>query len=191
MAIELFNEHYSETIKRISNIDLVLTDPPYPDYLVDRYGYFDGIIDFLKEIDCRQLVFWSAKAEFPLPYDSIHIWDKKCGVGSMYERIFERNGGNAYKVYNYYLINSKVAASYAKDTFEGHPSQKPINLMRRLILEYTNDGDTVFDPFSGSGTVAVACAKEKRNFIGCELDKLYFDNSIKRLFNQASKPELF
>jgi len=191
MAIELFNENCLETIKRLKQVDLILTDPPYPDYLADEYKYFDGIIDFLKEINCRQLVFWSAKVEFPLTYSSIHIWDKKCGVGSMYERIFERNGGNAYKVYNYYLINSTVAASYAKDTFEGHPSQKPINLIRDLILEYTKEGDTIFDPFSGSGTVAVACAKEKRNFIGSELNTKYFDKAIKRLSNQLAKPELF
>lgn len=191
MAIELFNENCLETVKRLGKVDLILTDPPYPDYLVDEYKYFDGIIDFLKDIKCRQLVFWSAKAEFPLDYNAIHIWNKKCGVGSMYERIFERNGGNAYKVYSHYLINSTVAANYAKDTFEGHPSQKPITLIRNLILEYTNEGDTVFDPFSGSATVAIACIREKRNFIGSELNTKHFDNSIKRIQSQFAKPELF
>jgi DNA modification methylase len=188
---QLYNEDFKETIKRIGKIDFILTDPPYPDYMVDEYKYYDGIINFLNDINCKQLVFWSAKVEFPLTYSSIHIWDKKCGVGSMYERIFERNGGNAYKVYNYYLINSTVAASYAKDTFEGHPSQKPINLIRDLILEYTKEGDTIFDPFSGSGTTAVACIKEKRNFIGSELNKIHYDKSVKRIQNQRSKPELF
>ena len=189
--IELYNENCLDTIKRLGKVDLILTDPPYPDYLADEYKYFEGIIDFMKDIDCKQLIFWSAKVDFPLNYTSIHIWDKKCGVGSMYERIFERNGGNAYKCYNYYLINSTVAASFAKDTFEGHSSQKPINLIRKLILEYTKEGDTIFDPFSGSGTTAVACAKENRNFIGSELNKTYYDKAISRINNQISKPSLF
>jgi len=190
-SIQLFNENCLDTIKRLGKIDLILTDPPYPDYLADEYKYFDGIIDFLNEFNCKQLVFWSAKVEFPLNYTSIHIWDKKCGVGSMYERIFERNGGAAYKVYNHYLINSTVAASYAKDTFEAHPSQKPINLIRELILEYTNEGDTIFDPFSGSGSTAVACVKEKRNFVGSELNPIYYEKSIKRIQKVIAQPSLF
>ena len=55
----------------------------------------------------------------------------------MYERIFERNGGNNWEVYNYYLINSSVAAKFTKDVFVGHPSQKPIALIRDLINKYT------------------------------------------------------
>lgn len=190
-SVKLYNENCLDTINKLGKVDLVLTDPPYPDYLVDQYKYYDGIINFMNRIDCRQLIFWSAKVDFPLNYTSIHIWDKKCGVGSMYERIFERNGGNAYKCYNYYLINSKVAASYSKDTFEGHPSQKPINLIRRLILEYTNEGDVVFDPFSGSGTTAVACIKEKRQFIGSEINTEYFNKSTKRIQNALCQHKLF
>jgi DNA modification methylase len=191
MAFELFNENCLETVKRITKVDLILTDPPYPDYMADEYKYYEGIIDFLNKFDCKQLVFWSAKVDFPLTYSSIHIWDKKCGVGSMYERIYERNGGNAYKVYNHYLINSTVAASYTKDTFEGHPSQKPINLIGELILENSKEGDTIFDPFAGSGTTAIACIKYKRNFIGSELNKKYFDKATKRISQSLAQTVLF
>lgn len=163
------------------SVDLVLTDPPYPDYLMDKYGYFDGIINFLKNMNVKQLIFWSAKCEFPLDYTAVHIWNKKCGVGSMYERIFERNGNRAYKVFNFYLCNSTVAASYTNDIFTGHPSQKPINLIKQLIIENTNPGDTVFDPFLGSGTTAVACKKLGRNFIGIEKEPAYVAIAEKRL----------
>ena len=162
-------------------VDLVLTDPPYPDYLADKYGYFDGIIDFLKNIPSKQLIFWSAKAAFPLDYSAIHIWNKKCGVGSMYERIYERNGGTAYKVFNFYLCNSTVAASYTNDTFTGHPSQKPLNLIKQLIIENTHPGDLVLDPFLGSGTTAVACKKLGRNYIGIEKEPAYIEIALKRL----------
>ncbi len=52
-----------------------------------------------------------------------------------------------------------------------HPTQKPVPLMEYLIKTYTNEGDTVFDGFMGSGTTGVACKNLNRNFIGCELDE--------------------
>jgi site-specific DNA-methyltransferase (adenine-specific) len=64
-----------------------------------------------------------------------------------------------------------------------HPTQKPLDLMRYLILTYSNKGDTVFDGYSGSGTTAEACVIEQRNFIGSELNKEYFNKSVQRLKN--------
>ena len=64
-----------------------------------------------------------------------------------------------------------------------HPTQKPIDLMRYLILTYSNKGETVFDGYSGSGTTAEACIIEGRKFIGSELNKEYFDKSVSRLKN--------
>ena len=85
-------------------VDLVLTDPPYPDQHAELYNYHDGIIDFLKDLNCRQLIFWSAKVEFPLDYTAIHIWDKLTGCASQYQRIFERGGNREYKIFNYMNI---------------------------------------------------------------------------------------
>lgn len=62
-----------------------------------------------------------------------------------------------------------------------HPTQKPLALIEELIVKHSNEGDTVLDCFSGSGTTAVAAYKEKRNFFGCELSKEYFEKSILRL----------
>ena len=62
-----------------------------------------------------------------------------------------------------------------------HPTQKPVDLMRYLILTYSNKGDTVFDGYSGSGTTAHACLVEGRKFVGSELDKTYYEKSVKRL----------
>ena len=60
-----------------------------------------------------------------------------------------------------------------------------------LILTYSNENDLVFDGYSGSGTTAAACIKEKRRFIGSELSKEYFDKSVERLELLRSQPELF
>ena len=181
-----------EVMKDIEDksIDLVLTDPPYPDYHTEKYKYQKGMINPLNNLTCKQLIFWSAKEPFPLNHTAIHIWDKKCGVGSMYERIFERNGGLNFRVYNYYLINSTVAASYAKDVFTGHPSQKPKQLIKELILQNSNIGDTILDCFSGSGTTAIACLELNRNFICIEKDPMYHELSVKRVNNYKSQMKM-
>ncbi len=161
------------------SVDLVLTDPPYDDYHLDKYKQTP--IDFLTIFKCKQLIFWSAKTQFPLDYTAIHIWDKKCGVGSMYERIFERNGQANYKVYRHYLINSTVAANYTQDIFTGHPSQKPVRLIKEILREHKEQ--YILDPFLGSGTTAVAAKELGRKCIGIEISKEYCDIAIKRLKN--------
>lgn len=62
-----------------------------------------------------------------------------------------------------------------------HPTQKPLEILSRMIKGYTNEGDTVLDIFSGSGSTMIACQNTGRNFIGCELDKEYYEKSLVRL----------
>jgi DNA modification methylase len=190
MEIQLFNKRFEDVLPTIK-FDAIITDPPYPDYMAEEYHYYDGLLDWVKNYNCPQIIFWSAKVDFPLDYTAKHIWDKKCGVGSMYEIILERNGGKAYKVYNHYFINSTVAASFAKDEYYDHPSQKPLALMRKLVLENTKEGDTIFDPFMGSGSTALAAIMEGRNFIGCELNEKYFKMVEGRLSRFKNAPTLF
>jgi len=72
-----------------------------------------------------------------------------------------------------------------------HPTQKPIDLMRNLIITYSNKGDLVFDGYSGSGTTAHACVLENRKFIGAELDKNYFYKSKERIRLEQAQTKLF
>lgn len=62
-----------------------------------------------------------------------------------------------------------------------HPTIKGLDFIKWLILLSTNEGDTVLDPFLGSGTTAVAARQLNRNFIGCEIDTEYCDMAIRRL----------
>ena len=64
---------------------------------------------------------------------------------------------------------------------QSHPTQKPINLMRYLIRTYSNSGGVILDSCIGSGTTAIAAIKEKRHYIGFELDKGYFELACKRV----------
>jgi len=62
-----------------------------------------------------------------------------------------------------------------------HPSQKPLGLMKWLILTYSNPGDTVLDFCMGSGTTGVAAVQLERRFIGIEIDPAYFEIAKKRI----------
>lgn len=68
-----------------------------------------------------------------------------------------------------------------------HPTQKPVPLMRWLILTYSNPGDTVMDNCMGSGTTGVACANTGRRFIGIELEPNYFQIARRRIEDALAK----
>ena len=78
------------------------------------------------------------------------------------------------------VINIPAVVSNSKEKVP-HPTQKPIALIEYLIKTYTNEGDVVLDNCMGSGTTAIACMNTNRNYIGFELDKEYYDLSIKRI----------
>ncbi len=65
--------------------------------------------------------------------------------------------------------------------FGKHPTQKPIELLKRIILASTQEGDIIFDPFSGSSTTGLVAVQLNRAFVGCELENEYIALSIKRL----------
>jgi DNA modification methylase len=73
----------------------------------------------------------------------------------------------------------------------GHPTIKPLNIMRTLVFNSSEEGQTVLDPFMGSGTTAIACIKEHRHFIGFELNKEYFDKACKRIDIEQRQLTLF
>ncbi len=66
-----------------------------------------------------------------------------------------------------------------KDRF--HPTQKSLKLFEELVKKHSNPGDLVLDPFLGSGTTAMASKRLGRNFIGCEIDKEFFQKTLDRL----------
>lgn len=61
-----------------------------------------------------------------------------------------------------------------------HPTQKPMDLLRRIVLASTNEGDLILDPFTGSSTTGLAAVEHDRNFIGIDMEKKFLDLSIKR-----------
>lgn len=73
----------------------------------------------------------------------------------------------------------------------GHPTEKPVSLMRELITDFTAFGDLICDPFMGSGTTGVACVKTGRRFVGIEREPKYFDMACHRISDALKSPDLF
>lgn len=72
-----------------------------------------------------------------------------------------------------------------------HPCPKPIELMRWLVEESSDPGDTVMDPFMGSGTTGVACAGLGRKFVGIEINPIYFEVACDRIRAAQAQGRLF
>ena len=64
-----------------------------------------------------------------------------------------------------------------------HPTQKPLDLLKRIVLASTNKGDVVLDPFTGSSTTGIASVTQGRKFIGIDMEKEYLELSKKRFFD--------
>lgn len=87
--------------------------------------------------------------------------------------------------YDKFFLVPKVRQK--KDDFNFHPTLKPVELMHHLVKLVTFEGQTVLDPFMGSGSTGVACMELKRNFIGYELDKNYIEIAKKRIEESLKK----
>lgn len=85
------------------------------------------------------------------------------------------NGGGRHAVWTF----PKIGADDRERT--GHQTQKPLALMEALVRDFTDEGETILDPFAGSGTTGVACRRLGRNFIGWERDPKYHAIAVKRI----------
>jgi DNA modification methylase len=72
----------------------------------------------------------------------------------------------------------------------GHPTIKPLGIVRTLVFNSSEEGQTVLDPFMGSGTTAIACIKEGRRYIGIEKDHGYYEIARKRIDAELMQPML-
>jgi site-specific DNA-methyltransferase (adenine-specific) len=101
-----------------------------------------------------------------------------------------KNYGSFKLIDTYSLKYPLSVLYYACKERNNHPTEKPINLFKYLIKSYTTEGNTVCDPFLGSGTTAVACKELGRNFIGFEISKEYCEIARKRVENTKRQLKL-
>ena len=110
-----------------------------------------------------ETIIWAAKTE-----KSKHCFN--------YDQMRAINHGKQMK-----SVWTIAAPNGGEKDFGKHPTQKPVQLLERVIIASTNEGDVVFDPFSGSSTTGIAAIGLKRKFAGCELESQFIALSLKRL----------
>lgn len=113
--------------------------------------------------------------------------------------LWVRKGQKTKHYFNYDLMKSYNDGKQMKDVwimgrpkkdekkFGKHPTQKPEEIIERMIHASTQENDIVLDMFNGSGTTGVVCARNNRNYIGIESDKSYCELSRKRIKSVRSK----
>lgn len=138
-------------------------------------------------LNWRSLVtFQKAACDVRWPIESLLVWDKEWigpggprGLRPSYEMVALWVGpGFAIKNRGLADIQRFKWASYKPN---GHPAEKPESLMVWLVEHSTEPGQTVLDPFMGSGTTGVACVQTGRRFIGCEIDPAYYAIAERRI----------
>ena len=122
----------------------------------------------------REDILWFAKQ--PKGYTFNKVWSntpkKTRGMG-------DKNGQRNRALTNvWYDISPIVPWSKERN---GHPTQKPLALMERIVTIWSNPGDLVLDCFMGSGTTGKAAINLKRRFIGIEKDQTYFEKAQERI----------
>lgn len=200
--IELIQGDCLVEMKKIpdKSIDLVLTDPPYGIgcdkgvgggiYKGRKYEdswdikpekqYFDEMLRISKQA----IIFGGNFFTDILPQNNHWIcWDKTGEI--MFDNPYsgaELAWTNIDKntVKKYVVIQ---AGFIAKEKIRYHPTQKPVELFSAILLDYTQKGQMVLDPFMGSGTCAIACKQLERNFLGIEIKPEYVEIAKKRIDN--------
>ena len=87
-------------------------------------------------------------------------------------------------------LKSKVTSIPTVVSKFQHPTEKPLDLIEKFIKIGSNESDLILDPFIGSGTTAVGCINQKRNFIGIEKEQKYYDVANKRIADVKSQIKL-
>lgn len=162
------------------SVEIVLTDPPYPNgmdlfstTLVDGYA---ALYQACKKARTFVVFFWNP-FDVPTPppgwFEAArHVWHKPdCKSSTHYESIVVWSKENRRKVSRVWSI--PILDYRSLKDWKPHPTQKPVKLVRYLLDMYTKEGDTVLDPFVGSGTTIVAALQMGRHCIALEKNRDY------------------
>jgi len=129
-------------------------------------------------------------------YQNLLAWKKNNSTPNRYylqclEFILMLRKGAARNINDMGVTNClSVPNIIGKEEGKVHPTAKPVKLMELLISESSNEGDIVLDPFAGGGSTLIAARNLKRNYIGYEIDELYYNISLKGL-TQEQQQSLF
>ena len=214
--IILHNADCFDVMREIGDkeIDLVLTDPPYGggcnagvggvfkkyEKKINRTGgtwqlkYKSKIKnwDIAPEFEIFQQIFRISKEQiiwggnyFELPATRCFLIWKKLTISENFSMAMAEYAWTSFNK------NAKIFEFAPQDSTRFHPTQKPVALINWCLNNYSKENDLIFDGFFGSGTTAISCIRTKRRFIGCELDKEYFEKACERIEIELKQLTLF
>lgn len=137
------------------------------------------LVEALESSGCviKDLLRWEKSNPMPRNVNARYVMDFECAIW-------------AVKGKKRWVFNKPENVPYLRAVFKSgivlgskrlHPTQKQLSVIEEILRIHTNENDLVFDPFSGSGTTALACINHSRKFIGSEIDKKYFEIACERL----------
>lgn len=208
-----------EILPTLGKVDAVVTDPPYGINFnhsgVHRFASVgvtkaarqrgnpkikgdDAPFDPGPWLKFPEVLLWGADHFYPRLPDSGRwlVWDKLAGMEpwdsfSDVEFAWHSSEGAA-RIFSMKWKGIACDKRGENNGLREHTTQKPIRLMKWCIEQsQTTAGATVLDPFMGSGTTGVACAKLGRKFIGIEIEPKYFDIACKRIEDAYRQPDMF
>jgi len=214
--IEITNEDNMSLMSRYEDnyFDLAIVDPPYGidignqsqgkgggvakkiNYTKKDWDKFAPNIEYFKELlrVSKNQVVWGANHfidKIPFGSSCWLVWDKD-------------NGGSDFADCELAYTSFKSSVRKYKFRWSGmlqqnmknkekriHPTQKPRQLYNWILDNYAKEGDKILDTHLGSGSIALACHERGYDLTACELDKEYYDASIKRIKDHISQQRLF
>lgn len=174
------DEDYTSMLGEFKDLPMAIIH--YPEetmkYFVPTFGVPDEVVVWaynsnLPNRQSRLINFYHVDVDFnkvKQPYKNPN--DKRV------KKLIE-NGSKGTRSYDWFSDIQMVKNVSKEKTI--HPCPVPIQLMERIILLSTNEGDLIVDPFMGTGTTAIACINTNRRYIGFEIDKYYYDYSVSRV----------
>ena len=217
MAIELLNIDCMEYMATCNDkdFDLAIVDVPYTDDYkimdslnqdmkgkqakVGKYHYNSltnakPTAEYWKELKrvSKNQIVWGANylIENLSSTPCVIVWDKNnSGNFADCEIAFGtfKTGAKIFK----YTWNGMIQEDMKDKEIRVHPTQKPKQLYNFLLNNYAKPTDKILDTHLGGGSIAIACHYYGCNFVGCEIDKTYFDKAVKRLKNETAQIKLF
>lgn len=198
-----------EVLPTLGKVDAVVTDPPYGvnndcDYtrftggLAPNHHHHHGIYGDDKPFDPSpwlefpEVILWGYQHfARSLPTGTVLVWNKKAPnqLGTFLsdcELAWMKGGVGVY-------LHNHIWHGFDRQTERGgtvlHPSQKPVALLEWCLRKI--DGETILDPYMGSGTTLVAAVRAGRSAIGIEIEPRYFDIACRRIEEAWGKGSLF
>lgn len=205
----LYNMDCMELLKATPDkfYDLAIIDPPYG---IARFGNRVELsnrlckeaklnkwdvkpeIEYFNELFrvSKKAIIWGAN-NFILPESEYFIvWDKQQSVANFASAEYAwTNIKMPAKVFRHSI--HQVMATRKEDGGKIHPTQKPVALYEWLLTNYAKQGDKILDTHLGSGSHAIATNNLGFDLTACELDKDYFEASVKRIKQAAAQERLF